>query len=98
MYKSPIEVMLEEMQLVCEGEIIRTVQNIGVQVDKDELLKALQYDRKQYDRGFSDGVKNFLDMLCTKIGPHLYETASDYLVTVGVIKSVYDSLEVNNDR
>lgn len=97
MYKSPIEVMLKEMQLVREGEIIRAVQNIGVQVDKDELLKALQYDRKQYDRGFSDGVKNFFDMLCAKIEPRLYETASDYLVTVGVIKSVYERLEANND-
>ena len=53
---------------------------------------------KDYSRGFSDGVKNFFDMLCAKIEPRLYDTASDYLVTVGVIKSVYDRLEVNNDR
>lgn len=29
--------------------------NLVVDVDKDELLKALRYDRDQYNHGYSDG-------------------------------------------
>lgn len=32
-------------------------QAIGYKVDKKELIKALQYDRDQYDRGYRDGAK-----------------------------------------
>lgn len=32
-------------------------QAIGYKVDKEELIKALQYDREQYDKGYRDGVK-----------------------------------------
>ncbi len=32
-------------------------QAIGYKVDKNELIKALQYDREQYDKGYRDGVK-----------------------------------------
>lgn len=27
-------------------------------MDKEELVKALKYDREQYDEGFRDGVRN----------------------------------------
>ena len=32
-------------------------QAIGYEVDKEELIRALQYDREQYDKGYNDGVK-----------------------------------------
>lgn len=32
-------------------------QAIGYKVDKEELIKALQYDREQYDKGYKDGAK-----------------------------------------
>ena len=32
-------------------------QAIGYKVDKDELIKALQYDREQYNKGYKDGVR-----------------------------------------
>ena len=30
-------------------------QTLGCEVDKDELIKAMQYDRDQYDKGYQDG-------------------------------------------
>jgi len=30
-------------------------QTLGCEVDKDELIKAMQYDRNQYDKGYQDG-------------------------------------------
>ena len=53
-YQSPIEVFQTQMQSQIEGEIYKAVMKIGVNVDKDELLKALRYDRDQYQKGYTD--------------------------------------------
>lgn len=43
-----------------ENCIFAIEQAIGYKVDKEELIKALQYDREQYDKGYRDGVKETL--------------------------------------
>ena len=53
-YQNPIEVYQTKMQSQIEGEIYKAVMKVGVDVDKDELLKALQYDRNQYQKGYTD--------------------------------------------
>lgn len=53
-YQSPIEVFQTQMQNQIVGEIYKAVMKVGVNVDKDELLKALQYDREQYQKGYND--------------------------------------------
>ena len=53
-YQSPIEVFQTQMQSQIAGEIYKAVMKVGVNVDKDELLKALQYDRDQYQKGYTD--------------------------------------------
>ena len=53
-YESPIELIMGQMNMFLEGEICKSVQNVGVNVNKEELLKALQYDRKQYQNGYND--------------------------------------------
>lgn len=55
MYKSPIEIFTDEMRLCYDNNIVEAVQRYDIQVDKDELLKALRYDRQQYEKGFADG-------------------------------------------
>ena len=35
-------------------QIFKAVQNVGVNVDRDELIKALRYDRDQYKKGYAD--------------------------------------------
>lgn len=55
MYKSPIEIITDQIRLEHENGIVRAVQNAGFNVDRHELLRALQYDRGQYDKGFQDG-------------------------------------------
>ena len=56
-YKSPIDIIYGEIQLRMENEIMRAVQKVDINVDKDELIKALAYDRDQYERGFRDGER-----------------------------------------
>ena len=53
-YQSPIEVIQTQIQSQIEGEIYKAVMRVGINVDKDELLKALQYDRGRYQKGYAD--------------------------------------------
>lgn len=65
MYKSPIDITVSDIshKIVKEQEnqIYKTVQSVGVNVDKHELIRALNYDRQQYDKGYYDGVKDFAE-------------------------------------
>lgn len=54
MYKSPIDIIYGQMETQMEGDILRAVQKYGINVDKEELLRALQYDRDQYNKGYAD--------------------------------------------
>lgn len=54
-YKSPIEIISGEVQTKLEGDVLKVIQNYDITVDKDELLKALAYDRDQYRKGWEDG-------------------------------------------
>ena len=61
MYQSPIEKFYGNIQSQMieddENRLMCTVtQSIGYKVDKDELIKALQYDRQQYEKGYQDGI------------------------------------------
>lgn len=59
MYESPIEMIYTDIQTQIKEEtdkcIYEAMQQCGIHVDKDELIKALQYDRRQYERGYLDG-------------------------------------------
>ena len=55
MWKSPIEISYDEILSKFEDGVFREVQNVGIKVDKEELIKALRYDRGQYEKGFIDG-------------------------------------------
>lgn len=60
MYKSPIQAnytdpMYEQVRDAFDNEVFKAVQAVSIEVDKDELIKALRYDREQYDKGYWDG-------------------------------------------
>ena len=67
MYQSPIEIIYKEMQTEFENNVYKAVQEYGVSVDKDELIKALRYDRNQYDKGYSDAKINVAKEIFEKI-------------------------------
>ena len=62
MYNSPIRTAVMHSDVLAkvnedvDGLIISSVVHCGVSVDKEELLRALQYDRGQYDAGYRDGI------------------------------------------
>ena len=51
------------MQTQFEDNILRAVQNYGIIVNKEELIKALAYDRDQYDKGYQDGLQCAMNSL-----------------------------------
>ena len=59
-YKSPIEMIATEMQTKYEDDCVSVCQRYGFNIDKNELAKALAYDRNQYDKGFKDGYNQAL--------------------------------------
>ena len=57
MYESPIKVFQGNLEMQFEGEILKAVQRADITVDRDELIRALRYDREQYQKGFDDARK-----------------------------------------
>lgn len=59
MYESPISIYETAMNTIMEqreNAIFAKIQDaFDVHVDKKELIRALQYDRDQYNRGYADG-------------------------------------------
>lgn len=76
MYKDPIEKIYGELQtqMVQEDEnmVMKAIRKVGVNVDKYELIKALQYDRNQYTKGYEDGKNEILNKIKAEIMDTLY--------------------------
>lgn len=54
-YDAPIKMYEEPLKIATDGMIVNVVQNFGFDVDKEELYRALKYDRDQYEKGYSKG-------------------------------------------
>ena len=74
------------MQGQLEEGIYNTVRSYGIDVDKDELIKALVNDRQQYVKGFKDGIRKFAEMLKTIEG--LEENELFHNVVDGITKDL----------
>lgn len=53
-YESPVRLIASQFETKIENDVMSVIQNYDIQVDKDELIKALNYDRQQYDKGYRD--------------------------------------------
>ena len=66
-YISPLELTIrrisEELIEKQEGQVIEAIYQQGITVNKEELIKALDYDRHQYEQGFRDGQKSIKEAL-----------------------------------
>ena len=77
MYEPPIQLNLSDLITnIVDKEtehIVECVQHMGVNIDKDELLKALAYDRDQYKKGYADGVADGKKTGCWEIEEYRYD-------------------------
>lgn len=94
-YESPITMIASQIEMKMENDVLQAIQRYGIQVDKDELIKALNYDRQQYDVGYKDGynkgfqvaiemVKQNIDKA---IGEALEKQRQDYTEAISDIAS-----------
>lgn len=69
-YISPVNIFYSDLKNRIEDEIVKCIQSLNIAVNKEELVKALEYDRGQYEKGYADGyadgVKNARD-ICADI-------------------------------
>lgn len=72
MYNSPITQFMDNyvsdiQKQITEQKETKIMQNIsetmGFEVDKQELIKALNYDREQYEKGYKDAEKKLIGII-----------------------------------
>ena len=95
MYESPIKIIESTIDSIYkdivkkrDDAIFAEIQSsFGVDLDRGELLRALQYDRDQYNKGYADGRLDAMDDLvlckdCKHRGeyecPMYYETEIEW--------------------
>lgn len=42
--------------------VLHVISEMGITVDRDELIKALRYDRDQYTKGYHDGMERGIEI------------------------------------
>ena len=72
-YNSPIKIIQDiqnNLRIAMDNEIYEAVIDCNIDVDKQELIKALMYDRNQYEQGFKDAKERYekaLDKTCEEL-------------------------------
>lgn len=61
MYKSPVSIIQDDYMKKYVEQLDNSIfmaieKKFRAKIDRDELIKALNYDRGQYEKGFADGV------------------------------------------
>ena len=79
MYESPINMIISKLCTNLESDCLQAVQRYGFDVDKEELAKALNYDRNQYEKGYTDGYNKAIDDAIKVIKGHYRMEAVDIL-------------------
>jgi hypothetical protein len=98
MYESPINQILGEMQISYENECLKAVQSCGFDVNREELLRAVKYDREQYSKGYSDGyakaIDEFVKAVESEVIPGDFEKMELYtFLSVSNIKKIAEQLK-----
>lgn len=44
--------------MLYEDGVMKAIAEVGVDVDKEELIRALKYDRQQYQKGYDKGYED----------------------------------------
>ncbi len=86
MYKSPIELIQKQMQLDMESKIVSAVQEVGININKEELIRALKYDRAQYEKGYNDAKAEQGDVIPVEwIKAQIPDSKEFYAVVTSII-------------
>jgi hypothetical protein len=105
MYKSQItitEKIVNKVREQTENDIMNNVLTVtteyGVNINKDELIKALQYDRKQYDKGFADGYSEFAFDFYKAFREFYKAYMPNALIRMGDVVRILESVKQGGDH
>lgn len=86
-YKSPIAMIVEDVNIKIENDIVKAIQNYDIKVDREELAKALAYDRDQYSKGFAEAREKYETPTAEWIETELTEEYRQYGFDLRVVCS-----------
>lgn len=107
MYESPVNLIYHdiETQIIQQQEqtILEAIRRYDVVVDKDELIKAMNYDRNQYSKGYKDGVKDVLDKIRAEIeelknAPPCFDDMFEYKYAVDDVLAIIDKYKAESEE
>ena len=58
-YQSSIELIMGDLEAKMEGDCFQAIQRYGFNINKEELIKALNYDRNQWALGYEYAKKTY---------------------------------------
>ena len=100
MYKSPIELLVAEIQYQIakqqDEEIYKAVLNYVPNVDKEELIRALKYDRGQYEKGYADAkadIKEFAEDVAHQFG-YYCQNGERLHITHGGLSTLEEAFDI----
>lgn len=97
MWESPINVMeiqdsfVSEIKEKTEEMVCTEIKRIGIDVNKEELIKALQYDRGQYEKGYSDGYAKSIDEFAERLKDLIAKNVEDAESSNDLCCEIYQS-------
>ena len=66
-WESPINIdytpFYEQIVDAQENAIYKAVLKVNISVDREEMVKALKYDRQQYEKGYADGRADAVEQI-----------------------------------
>lgn len=99
-YKSPIDICITQMRIdrekAIEDQVFRATQSINVDVNKEELIKALRYDRNQYEKGYKDGYDDGYDKHSSEVAREIYTALHNEIMDA--IRSNYDVIKEREEK
>ena len=97
-YVSPITVEIHEILRNYNRKLdtlyLEEIRKYDVKVDKEELVKALKYDRNQYEKGYAQGRQETAEKILTTIYRRLRYATFQQTFALEVVKHVANELEI----
>lgn len=81
-YKSPVEIYVSQLRIEqernLENEVTKAVRDLDIYVAKDELIRALRYDRHQYEKGYKDGYEDGVRKMMERLHSTMCDIPTKY--------------------
>lgn len=100
MYEAPISIIetaYKQIQEKQENDVLEVIASYDITVDRNELVKALRYDRGQYDKGYHDGIKEFSERFLMDVQEYAPGACYYYADLVALAKDLLKGMESESE-